>query len=41
MIDSVNVTTGEVTLVDVPKTEEQLRLDALEAQIAALAGSEV
>lgn len=40
-IISINLETGEVILADNPKTEEQLRLDALEAQIAALAGSEV
>ena len=40
LVESVDLKTGEVILTDIPKTEEQLRLDALEAQIAALAGSE-
>ena len=40
-ISHVNVETGEVILVDAPKTAEQIRLDALEAQMATLAGMEV
>ena len=39
-VESVNTETGEVILVDTPKTEEQIRLDALEAQMAALTGTE-
>lgn len=41
LVESVNIETGEVILVDEPKTKEQLRLDALEAQMATLAGTEV
>ena len=40
LVESVDLKTGDVVLTDIPKTEEQIRLDALEAQIAALAGSE-
>ena len=34
-VQSVNVETGEVLVGELPKTEEQTRLDALEIQMAA------
>ena len=39
--ESINPETGEPILKPVPKTEEQQRLDELEAQVAALTGKEV
>lgn len=37
-ISSVNVETGEPVLEPIPKTEDQLRLEALERQMNALLG---
>lgn len=40
-VESVDPETGEPILAAIPKTEEQQRLDELEAQVAALTGKEV
>lgn len=39
-VSSVNVKTGEPVLEAIPKTDEQLRLEALEQQMNALIGVE-
>lgn len=40
MVDFVNVTTGEVILKELPKSETEQRLDSMEAALAALVGGE-
>ena len=37
-VSTVNVETGEPVLEEIPKTEDQLRLEALERQMNALLG---
>ena len=39
-VSSVNVETGEVVLRDIPQSETEKRLEELEAQVAALTGTE-
>ena len=39
-MSSVNVETGEVVLRDIPQSETEKRLEELEAQVAALTGTE-
>lgn len=39
-VSSINVETGEPVLEAIPKTDEQLRLEALEQQMNALIGVE-
>ena len=39
-VSSINVETGEPVLEAIPKTDEQLRLEALEQQMNALLGVE-
>lgn len=40
-VESVNPETGEPVLAEIPKSEQEQRLDELEAQVAALTGKEV
>ena len=39
-VSSINVETGEVVLRDIPQSETEKRLEELEAQVAALTGTE-
>lgn len=39
-VESVNVETGEPVLAEIPKTDIDARLAALEAQVAAMTGTE-
>lgn len=40
VVSHVNAETGEVILADVPKSDEERRIEALEAQMATLLGED-